>query len=112
MFLALVYICWPLGAPFEGFAGYEVAPILYGFITEWFGAPVQATARGTWISRLGLLHVFSPWGTVDSYIAMESPIAKAGVLANIGPNGTRSMSAKVSRRAYYYVQMNIYGLET
>ena len=89
MFLALGCICWPLpGVPFEGFTGYEVAPILYGSIAEWFGAPVQPTAQ---------LHAFSPCETVDSYITTESPIAKAGVLANIGPNGARSMGAKVSR---------------
>ena len=92
----LVCSCWPLGAPFEGFARSKVASVLYVFIAEWFGALVQTTARGIW-TPLDLLRVFSPWGTtVDSYIARESPIAKAGVLANIGPNGTRSMNAKVS----------------
>ena len=30
---------------------------------------------------------------VDSYITSETPIAKAGVLANIGPNGSKSSSA-------------------
>ena len=30
---------------------------------------------------------------VDSYITSESPIAKAGVLANIGPNGSKSSGA-------------------
>lgn len=34
--------------------------------------------------------------TVDSYIASESPIAKAGLLANIGPSGSKSSGAKVS----------------
>ncbi|KAF7348265.1 Glycoside hydrolase family 15 protein [Mycena sanguinolenta] len=32
--------------------------------------------------------------SVDSYIATESPIAKAGVLANIGPSGSKSQGAK------------------
>ncbi|THH20579.1 hypothetical protein EW146_g793 [Bondarzewia mesenterica] len=32
--------------------------------------------------------------TVDAYIASESPIAKAGLLANIGPNGSKSQGAK------------------
>ena len=33
--------------------------------------------------------------TVDSYIERESPIAKAGLLANIGPSGSKSSGAKV-----------------
>ncbi|KAG5644769.1 hypothetical protein DXG03_007677 [Asterophora parasitica] len=40
------------------------------------------------------------WGqaspAVDQYVAKQSPIAKAGVLANIGSNGSRSSGAKVS----------------
>ncbi|KAJ7069509.1 glucoamylase [Mycena amicta] len=32
--------------------------------------------------------------SVDSYIATESPIAKAGLLANIGPSGSKSQGAK------------------
>ncbi|KAJ7256806.1 glucoamylase G2 [Mycena haematopus] len=32
--------------------------------------------------------------SVDSYVATESPIAKAGVLANIGPSGSKSEGAK------------------
>jgi len=32
---------------------------------------------------------------VDSYIARESPIAKAGLLANIGSSGSKSSGAKV-----------------
>lgn len=34
--------------------------------------------------------------SVDSYVATESPIAKAGLLANIGPDGSKSAGAKVS----------------
>lgn len=33
---------------------------------------------------------------VESYIAKEKPIAKAGVLANIGPSGSRASGARVS----------------
>jgi hypothetical protein len=33
--------------------------------------------------------------TIDSYIAMEEPIAKAGLLANIGPDGSKSSGAAV-----------------
>ncbi|KAA1469668.1 glucoamylase [Dentipellis sp. KUC8613] len=32
--------------------------------------------------------------SVDSYVATESPIAKAGLLANIGPDGSKSQGAK------------------
>lgn len=32
--------------------------------------------------------------TVDTYIATEGPIAKAGLLANIGPSGSKSNGAK------------------
>ncbi|KAJ7145278.1 glucoamylase [Mycena filopes] len=32
--------------------------------------------------------------SVDSYVAAESPIAKAGMLANIGPSGSKSLGAK------------------
>ena len=36
--------------------------------------------------------------SVDSYISTESPIAKAGLLANIGPSGAKSNGAKVNTR--------------
>ena len=32
----------------------------------------------------------------EAYIASEAPIAKSGVLANIGPSGSKSHGAKVS----------------
>jgi len=38
---------------------------------------------------------------VDQYVATESPIAKAGLLANIGPSGSKSAGAKVSYSLYY-----------
>ncbi|KAK0202042.1 glucoamylase [Desarmillaria ectypa] len=38
--------------------------------------------------------VWAQSSTVDAYIASESPIAKAGVLANIGPSGSKSSGAK------------------
>lgn len=34
--------------------------------------------------------------SADTYVASESPIAKAGVLANIGPSGAKSSGAKAS----------------
>lgn len=39
--------------------------------------------------------VFAQSSVVDSYVATESPIAKAGLLANIGPSGSKSSGAKV-----------------
>ena len=33
--------------------------------------------------------------SVESYIANQSPIAKSGLLANIGPDGSKSSGAKV-----------------
>lgn len=49
----------------------------------------------------GLGLTVSAWaqsGSIEAYIASESPIAKAGVLANIGPNGSKSQGAKVYSR--------------
>ena len=34
--------------------------------------------------------------TADSFVASESPIAHAGLLANLGPSGSKSQGAKVS----------------
>jgi len=39
--------------------------------------------------------VRSQLSVVDQYVATESPIAKAGLLANIGPSGSKSAGAKV-----------------
>ncbi|KIY48876.1 glucoamylase [Fistulina hepatica ATCC 64428] len=42
-----------------------------------------------------LLHsIWAQSATIDEYIATESPIAKAGLLANIGPDGSLSSGAK------------------
>ncbi|KAK0464222.1 glucoamylase [Desarmillaria tabescens] len=38
--------------------------------------------------------VWAQSSTVDAYVASESPIAKAGVLANIGPSGSKSSGAR------------------
>ncbi|OAX44357.1 glycoside hydrolase family 15 protein [Rhizopogon vinicolor AM-OR11-026] len=46
------------------------------------------------IPALGICaSVFAQSSTVDSYVSIESPIAKAGVLANIGANGVKSSGA-------------------
>lgn len=36
---------------------------------------------------------------IDSYITTESSIAKAGILANIGPDGSKSSGASVRQRS-------------
>ncbi|KAG8759588.1 hypothetical protein FRC11_001789 [Ceratobasidium sp. 423] len=52
-----------------------------------------------WISYLSLFStaalalVHPRQSTVDSFVASESPIAKAGVLANIGPDGSKDQGA-------------------
>ena len=50
----------------------------------------------------------SPPSNASSYFSTESPIAKAGLLANIGPNGTKSSGAKVrcTAPAYYAHQFS------
>jgi len=54
---------------------------------------------GSLIPALGICaSVFAQSTIVDPYISTESPIAKAGVLANIGPNGVKSSGAHVSSR--------------
>jgi hypothetical protein len=58
----------------------------------------QTKMHASWVF-LSLFLVFLHSGAVDSYIARQSPLAKAGVLANIGPSGARSSGAKVSWRA-------------
>jgi hypothetical protein len=49
--------------------------------------------------------------TADSYFAKESPIAMAGLLANIGPNGKKSSGAKVRRATLaYFIRSSTYSL--
>lgn len=64
------------------------------------------TMRSTFIfsSLLALLASLLPLlasGAVTDYIASEGPIAKAGVLANIGASGSKAAGAKagIVRRA-------------
>lgn len=44
---------------------------------------------------LGLVGAAFAQSNVTSYISIETPLAKAGVLANIGPDGSLSSGAKV-----------------
>lgn len=64
--------------------------------TELLRALCGVRMRAVLLSALGLcVSVFAQSSTlVDQYVAKESPIAKAGVLANIGSNGSRSAGAK------------------
>jgi len=39
--------------------------------------------------------VYAQSSVVEQYIARQEPIAKAGLLANIGPNGSKSQGAQV-----------------
>ena len=49
------------------------------------------------ISFVGLaVGAFAQSSSAAAYVASESPIAKAGVLANIGPSGSKSSGADVS----------------
>ncbi len=66
-------------------------------------APLTATShdlttnmRALFVYCLGLsASVWAQSSIVDAYVASESSIAKAGVLANIGPSGSKSAGAKV-----------------
>jgi hypothetical protein len=59
----------------------------------------QAMQWRSLVPALGICAaVFAQSSSVDSYINTESPIAKAGVLANIGANGVKSSGAYVSPR--------------
>jgi hypothetical protein len=59
----------------------------------------QAMQWRSLIPTLGICaSVFAQSSTVEHYITTESPIAKAGVLANIGANGVKSSGAYVSSR--------------
>jgi glucoamylase len=52
-------------------------------------------------SVIGLVgSAISQPANADSYFGTESPIAKAGLLANIGPNGAKSSGAKVCCMSY------------
>lgn len=52
--------------------------------------------RSIFISVVGFCAaVFAQPSVVDQYVAIESPIAKAGILANIGPSGSKSSGAAV-----------------
>ncbi|KAF8073537.1 glycoside hydrolase family 15 protein [Lyophyllum atratum] len=68
----------------------------WGWTKEFLGALSRATMRAVLLSALALCaSVFAQSSVVvDQYVAKESPIAKAGLLANIGSSGSRSAGAK------------------
>jgi glucoamylase len=47
-----------------------------------------------WTSLIFSWNVYAQSSTVDAYLASESPIAKANLLANIGSSGSKSSGAK------------------
>lgn len=70
---------------------------LYKSTLEAFRALPHTRMRVVFLSVISLCaNVFAQSNVVvDQYIAKEGPIAKAGVLANIGSGGSRSAGAKV-----------------
>lgn len=54
----------------------------------------QGAIKGPWIASTRKVAVWAQSNTVDAYYASESPVAKAGILANIGPSGSKSSGAK------------------
>jgi len=76
-----------------------------------YSASIGATQRflSRFTMRVALLSTISLCATtlvaqsaVDSYVASESPIAKAGLLANIGPDGSKCAGAKVLPSSSYW----------
>jgi hypothetical protein len=55
----------------------------------------QTRMRVVLFSALSICAAVLAQTPVDSYIATESPVAKAGLLANIGASGSKSHGAKV-----------------
>jgi len=71
------------------------------------------------VMRFTLLSTFALWfstilaqySIVDTYISTESPIAKAGLLDNIGPNGLKCAGAEVlSRHLMLKMTLSLIGL--
>lgn len=55
--------------------------------------PLLAMKLLSLLSAITGLGLVSAQSTVDTYIAREGPIAKAGLLANIGPSGAKASGA-------------------
>lgn len=64
-------------------------------------ALAQTRMRVFLVSSLALVAtVLGQSSVVDNYVKTQSPIAKAGVLANIGPDGSKCHGAKVRPRLH------------
>ncbi|KDR82587.1 hypothetical protein GALMADRAFT_275746 [Galerina marginata CBS 339.88] len=64
-------------------------------ILMWFHNSPQPTMRFIVLTAFAFCAtVFSQSPQVDSFLATQGPIAKAGMLANIGPSGSKSSGAK------------------
>lgn len=66
---------------------------LYDSIVEHVQQVPHIRMRVFFLSSLALCASVLGQASVDSYIAKEAPIAKAGLLANIGPSGPKSQGA-------------------
>ncbi|KAF7364930.1 Glucoamylase [Mycena venus] len=67
---------------------------LYSFTCNKVQDLAQTRMRVVLFSALSICGAVLAQSSVDSYIATESPIAKAGMLANIGASGSKSEGAK------------------
>ena len=54
------------------------------------------------LPSLSLFQYASALAVVDQYIAKESPVAKAGLLANIGSKGSRAPGTLVSSPFFFF----------
>lgn len=65
------------------------------------------------VTLVGLaVGAFAQSSSADAYVASESPIAKAGVLANIGPSGSKSQGAKASASSSVHLSTKPLTLES
>ncbi|KAJ6585291.1 glycoside hydrolase family 15 protein [Mycena capillaripes] len=72
----------------------EAVSSLYSFTCNTVQDLSQTRMRVVLFSALSACAAVLAQSSVDSYIATESPIAKAGMLANIGASGSKSEGAK------------------
>ena len=66
--------------------------------------------RSIILSAIGFCAAVSAQSVVDKYVETELPIAKAGILANIGPSGSKSSGAAVcsiSRIIRSYIDVQV-----
>lgn len=69
----------------------------YSFACNTVQDLAQTKMRVVLFSALSICGAVLAQTSVDSYVATESPIAKAGLLANIGASGSKSSGALVCR---------------